>query len=345
MPLDTGKPTSYVPLIPRPPTEKTAKSTMDVEAMDEESGRDGLFQPEIPTHSIADLVVPTEVLARINAVINRIKNHKKLYEEWGLSKIDPHGKRVAINLYGPPGTGKTFCAEAIAHFMGKRIIRINYAEIESKYVGDTPKNITTAFSKARSTDSVLFFDEADSILGKRLTSVTQSADHGVNVSRSVMLLQLDQFDGVVLFATNLARNYDAAFVRRIMAHVEFQLPDYPSRIKLWQMHLPESLPLASDVMHESLAEQSDGLSGGDIKNVVVNAASVAVVRSGLAQKVGMTDFLLEISHNRTAKKHVGSHDNAVRVVESEQSLVDVPDDVQKKFNEAKTSDAETKTND
>lgn len=219
--------------------------------------------------------------------------------------------------------------------MGKNIIRVNYAEIESKYVGDTPKNITAAFNKARSTDSVLFFDEADSILGRRLTSVTQSADHGVNVSRSVMLLQLDHFDGVVLFATNLASNYDAAFVRRIMAHVEFLLPDYQSRIKLWQMHLPEMLPLADDVRHESLADQSDGLSGGDIKNIVINAASVAVVRSGLDQKVCMSDLLSEISHSRTAKLQVGANNNPIRVVESEQPVADAPDDVQEKFHQLK----------
>lgn len=335
MPLNTEKPTSYVPLKPRSPEEMVSNPAKGFGAEGSQLEREGLFIPETPKRSIADLVVPAEVRSRIDAVINRVKNHKKLYEEWGLEKIDPFGKRVAINLYGAPGTGKTFCAEAIAHYMGKNIIRINYAEIESKYVGDTPKNITAAFKKARTTDSVLFFDEADSILGRRLTSVTQSADHGVNVSRSVMLLQLDQFDGIVLFATNLASNYDAAFVRRIMAHIEFQLPDYYSRVKLWQMHLPEMLPLGVDVKPAILAEQSDGLSGGDIKNVVINAASVAVARSGIDQKISMSDLLSEISHSKTAKNHVGAQDNTVRIVESEQLIMDAPNDVQEKFKQVK----------
>jgi SpoVK/Ycf46/Vps4 family AAA+-type ATPase len=338
MPLDNAKPSSYVPLKPMPPKERQDADTGHGKAeRDAEASRDDMFQPETSTRCIDDLVISEEVRSRLNSVINRIRNHKKLYEDWGLADIDPHGKRVAINLYGPPGTGKTSCADAIANFMGKQIIRVNYAEIESKYVGDTPKNIAAAFRKARDSDSVLFFDEADSILGRRLTNVTQSADHGVNVSRSVMLLQLDQFAGVVLFATNLASNYDSAFVRRIMAHIEFPLPDNVSRIKLWQLHLPKRLPLANDIAHDALATESDGLSGGDIKNVVVNAASIAVERSGTEQMVSMADLLTEIGHIKTAKSSIGEQSSRVRFSESEQRIEDAPADVQERLREIKRS--------
>ena len=203
-------------------------------------------------------------------------------------------------MFGLPGTGKTFCAEAIADYLGKKIIKVNYAEIESKYVGETPKNITAAFKKAKETKSVLFFDEADSILGKRLTNVTQSADHGVNVSRSVMLLQLDNFDGEVIFASNLAKNYDGAFVRRILAHIEFELPDRECRVKLWNYLLAKEIPTAEDVNLEWLADESNGLSGGDILNVVIAAASRAVQRTGNSQKVLRSDLAEEIHWVRVA---------------------------------------------
>ena len=316
-----------------PRQEKTGKISQEQVSLEEK------FTPEMPLRRFDELIVPEEVSSRINAVISRIQNHKILYEDWGLATIDPFGKRVAINLYGPPGTGKSFCADAIANFMGKRIIRINYAEIESKYVGDTPKNITAAFHKAMETDSVLFFDEADSILGRRLTNVTQSADHGVNVSRSVMLLQLDQFNGVVLFATNLAKNYDEAFVRRIMAHVEFQLPDHTSRVRLWEMHIPKTLPISENVNSQDLAVNSEGLSGGDIKNVVINAASLAVVRNGHEKQIRHEDLLSEIAHSRAAKKHIGHHSSEPVFKEETIPIEDAPPEVQGKILDIKSSES------
>jgi hypothetical protein len=161
----------------------------------------------------------------------------QMYDDFGLGEIDPYGGRTAINLYGPPGTGKSFAADAIANELGMGIIRVSYAEIESKYVGETPKNIKAAFQKARETNALLFFDEADSVLGRRLTSVTQSTDHAVNVSRSVMLLELDRFSGVTVFATNLAVNYDPAFVRRILGHIEWRQCRGASRSPSWHRHL------------------------------------------------------------------------------------------------------------
>jgi SpoVK/Ycf46/Vps4 family AAA+-type ATPase len=271
-----------------------------------EIDRSETFVPETPIRSLNDLIVSKAVRNKLEAALNRIQYHDKLYNDWELKKIDPQGRRVAINFFGHPGTGKTFCAEAIAQHLGKRIITVNYAEIESKYVGETPKNITAAFETAKATDSVLFFDEADSILGKRLTNVTQSADHGVNVSRSVMLLQLDKFEGVVIFASNLPENYDGAFVRRILAHIEFELPDLDCRLRLWQYLLPSKVPCAEDVTAEWLAAQSEGLAGGDILNVVKLAASQAVARSGNQCRVFQADLLEAIAQVRDGKAKVGS---------------------------------------
>jgi SpoVK/Ycf46/Vps4 family AAA+-type ATPase len=293
-----------------------------------------LFVPEVPQRTLGELVVPDAVRARIETALSRIRFHEVLYHEWNLKKVDPHGSRVAINLYGPPGTGKSLCAEAIAHHLGQLLIRVNYAEIESKYVGETPKNITAAFRKAREAQAILFFDEADSILGRRLTHVTQSADHGVNISRSVMLLQLDHFDGVVLFATNLARNYDGAFVRRILAHIEFELPDEACRLRLWQLLLPAEMPVAADVGPEWLARQSAGLAGGDILNVVITAASRAVQQAGEARRVCQSDVVEEIGRLRAAKQAIGppaAGDRGVAVTEELVRPEDLPPDARARY--------------
>lgn len=134
--------------------------------------------------------------------------------------------------------------------MGKLIIRVNYAEIESKYKGETLKNIQAAFKKAREIGAVLFFDEANSILSKRLTNVTQSADNEDNISRSVIFSELDNFNGIVIFATNFPGNFDEAFVRRIQAHIEFELPNEDYRMQLWNLLLPTEVPRADDITVE-----------------------------------------------------------------------------------------------
>ena len=289
---------------PSLPSQNESKSQKPADVTAEMSRLDN-FVPQVPKRDLKDVVLSDAVMTRIEAALNRIRYHDKLYNEWNLKQIDPSGRRVAINFFGPPGTGKTFCAEAIAKRLKKQLISVNYAEIESKYVGETPKNITAAFQKAQETDSVLFFDEADSILGKRLTNVTQSADHGVNVSRSVMLLQLDRFDGVVVFASNLPENYDGAFVRRILAHVQFELPDKDCRIRLWQTLLPAEVPRQHDVTVEWLADQSAALAGGDILNVVKLAASQAVSRPAATCQVSREDIESAISQVRDGKDKVG----------------------------------------
>lgn len=231
------------------------------------------FVAREPLYKLANLVLDSPTADRLESLKNRFRNHRLVYEDWGLAETDPSGRHIAFNLYGAPGTGKTMCIEALAMEWGKKIIDVSYAEIESKYVGETGKNIVAAFKAAKEQDALLFFDEADSILGQRMTSVTQAADQAVNVARAVMLKQLDAFDGIVAFATNLARNFDGAFVRRIPIHIEIPLPDEKGRRRILETILPNKVPFKDRIDFALLASKTSSLSGGDLKNVVVNAVS------------------------------------------------------------------------
>src|SRR5688572_12450206 len=269
-----------------------------------------LFIVEAPRRKLSDLVISESATAQLRSLLTKIKYHQVLYEEFGLREIDPYGGRTAINLYGPPGTGKSFAADTIANELGMGIIRANYAEIESKYVGETAKNTKAAFQKAGETQALLFFDEADSILGRRLSNITQSTDHAVNVSRSVMLLELDHFSGVTVFATNLASNYDTAFIRRILGHIEMPLPDADSRSRLWQYHLPERLPVQLNADDRArLVLETEGLAGADILNIVIYAASIALEREGPACRITFDDFLMAINASKRAKQEIGVSKN------------------------------------
>jgi SpoVK/Ycf46/Vps4 family AAA+-type ATPase len=275
------------------------------------------FAARKPLRTMDDLIVPQVVRHRIDLAMSQVDNHEILYQEWNLKKIDPYRTGTALNFYGPSGTGKSLAAETIAHHRGQPLIDVSYAEIESKYVGDTPKNIEACFRQAAAHDAVLVFNEADSILGSRLSNVTQSSDHSVNVSRAVMLSQLDAFGGLVVFTTNFPRNYDAAFVRRILVHVRFDLPDEVTRCALWESFIPEKVPRdpAKPIDLAMLAASSEGLSGGDMVNAVKAAAALAVTRADPDQVLRTVDLLMEIEAIRQAKSEVGkSPDGEARVI-------------------------------
>lgn len=277
---------------------------------DQGNPESALFLLSEPRATLDDLVLSAETSSALHTALARIKHHDTLYRVWGMASVHPEGHGTAINLYGPPGTGKTLAAEAIASQLGQRLLQVDYAQIESRFVGDTPKNIAAAFRAATANNAVLFFDEADSLLSRRATNITQAADYGVNISRSTLILELDRFPGVTVFATNLARNYDLAFVRRILAHIYFPLPDLNARASLWTRHIPATMPRADDVTPDHLAAISDGLSGGDILNAVILAASGALGRDGL--QVELTDFEGAIGQVQRARQEVGTaHDQSI----------------------------------
>lgn len=225
-----------------------------------------------PRFALEQVALNEKVKEQIQTAIAAVRYRTKMTEEWGMSEYFSGNRAVILNFYGKAGTGKSMTAEAVAKALNKKVYHINYSELESKYVGETPKNIRRAFECATRDDAVLIFDEADSFLGKRLSSVTQSADYGVNITRSVLLMELEKFSGVVVFTTNLISNYDEAFKRRILLSVYFDMPDEKARLQIWKLHLSDKMPLADDVTAESLAGRYDKVSGADIKDMVFYAA-------------------------------------------------------------------------
>ena len=229
-----------------------------------------IFIPEEPKYSLDDIILSDAVKAQILDVATYAENSYRVFELWGFKETHKYSRRIGVNLYGLPGTGKTMAAHAIAKNLGRKILVVNYADIESKYVGETPKNIRKVFEVAKKTDSILFFDEADAILSKRVTNMTQAVDVSVNQTRSVMLMLMNEYQDFIIFATNFISNFDPAFMRRISIHIKFELPDEDCRKKLWKMYIPKMLPNNIDV--DEIAKQFDGISGSDIANAMLNSA-------------------------------------------------------------------------
>ena len=233
-----------------------------------------------PARTFNDVILPPATRRALDQALVHVTSHDLIFNRWGLGERHPTGLALAFNFAGPPGTGKTICAEAIANELGRRLLVVRYAEMESLWMGETPKNVAAVFRMARQENAVLLFDEADSIAARRSTSL----DHGFlresNTVVNVLLKELETFNGVVIFATNLAVNFDPAFERRIRTHVLFEMPGVDEREQIWrvQMH-PRLTPLASDVNFRLLAETYEA-SGGDIRNAVLKAAMAAASEPG-----------------------------------------------------------------
>lgn len=243
-----------------------------------------------PRFMLDDLILSEQTNSSLLDFIAFKAHHDMIFSTWGLEETHKHDRQTSVNFYGPPGTGKTAAAHAVASSLDKEITLVNYADIESKYVGETSKNVTSLFEHANRTGSIIFFDEADAILSRRVANISSSTDVSVNQTRSVLLTLLDQHDGTVIFASNFLRNYDPAFMRRITSHIFFDLPEFISRKKLWRKFIPSKMP--TDVDFDVLASESDGLSGAEISNCVIKSA-VSVARRGKAL-VSMDDFRLAV---------------------------------------------------
>ena len=157
---------------------------------------------------------------------------------------------------------------------------VRYSELESRWVGQTAKHVASVFRAAERQDAVLFFDESDTIAGRRFASMQAAVDREANSVVNVLLHELETFPGIVIFATNLAANMDPAFERRIRTHILFEMPNAEKREQIWRVQLhPEKTPLAADVDFRVLAERYPR-SGGDIKNAVLKAAQIATTEPG-----------------------------------------------------------------
>lgn len=237
-----------------------------------------LVEPE-PRHALASLVLHAECHTGITAGIRAIANRAELERVWQLGRIQPQEGRCILNFYGPPGTGKTRAAIGVALSVGQPLYQVDYSSIISKYLGDTAKHLVACFKRAKELNAVLFFDEADSLLSRRV-QMGESCATSINQNRNVLMQELDRFNGIVILTTNLFGNYDPAILRRIARHIKFSLPDLAMRKRLFGMHLPAlaTAPERHEIDLDFVSRETKGLSGGDILNICVNsihAASVA----------------------------------------------------------------------
>ena len=261
------------------------------------------FSMSFPAKSVTtelgweDLVINDELQEQVKELLGWVKYNQELLDNWGMRKRLVKGYRTLF--YGPPGTGKTFTAGLIAKEMKKQVYKIDLSMVVSKYIGETEKNLEILFARAEDKEWILFFDEADALFGKR-TNVRDAHDKYANQEVSYLLQRIEDYNGLIILATNMKNNIDDSFIRRFNSILKFPLPNPEERARIWRNAFPqERIFLKNPVISKQAGSLVvDGketvdipemvrkyeLSGGSIMNVVHYASLKAVERKNGERK-------------------------------------------------------------
>ncbi|MEK7258037.1 MAG: ATP-binding protein, partial [Bacteroidota bacterium] len=232
---------------------------------------DGLAQKIEAVATWKDIVLPAEQVSSLEEMADQVKNRKKVYQEFGMEKTSARGLGISALFVGESGTGKTMASEVLANELQLDLYRIDLSQVVNKYIGETEKNLKLIFDAAEEGGSILLFDEADALFGKR-SEVKDSHDRYSNIEVSYLLQRMESYKGLAILTTNMKSALDPAFLRRIRFHILFPHPDVKSREEIWRRVFPDQAP-TENIDFEKLARLN--LPGGNIRNIAINAAFLA----------------------------------------------------------------------
>jgi hypothetical protein len=238
----------------------------------------GLTRRIEPKHGWGDIVLPGPQMEQLRAICSQAQHLATVYGAWRFERKLSLGKGLSALFSGPPGTGKTMAAEVIAADLELLLLKIDLSQVVSKYIGETEKNLRQLFDQAAAAHAILFFDEADALLGKR-SAVNDAHDRYANTEVAYLLQKMEEYEGITILATNLRQNMDEAFTRRMRFVVDFPFPEEDDRLRIWERIWPREVPLAKDIDLRWLAQQFR-LSGGNVRNIALAAAFLAAEEEG-----------------------------------------------------------------
>lgn len=262
-----------------------------------EDRHDEAAQRLTPRFTAADLVLPAAQTRQFHEIRNAMRMLTEVHYGWGTARVWNEAG-LAVLFCGPPGTGKTMAAEALAGELDLDLYRIDLSQVVNKYVGETEKNLRRVFDAAEASDTILFFDEADALFGKR-TDVREAHDRFANIEVSYLLERMERFKGLAILATNRRKDLDEAFMRRLRYVVEFPMPGEKERERIWRAAIPARVD-GGTLDFRFLARQF-AFSGGHIRSVIFNACLQAASRPtaeplprGKAGRLTMRDVLVQV---------------------------------------------------
>lgn len=272
--------------------------------------------------TLDDVVLPGAQQAQLREIVAQVRHAPQVLQDWEFGASLPYGRGIAVVFAGPSGTGKTMAAQAVAHALDTELFAVDLSRVVSKYIGETEKHLDAVFDDAQRAGAVLLFDEADALFGRR-SEVKDAHDRYANIEVAYLLQRMEAFSGLAILTTNLQRNLDPAFLRRLRFVVSFPRPDASAREAIWRLCLPTAAPLGEDVDLGYMAARFE-LSGGSIRQVTLHAAFLAAqeeaasigMRHVLAatqaelRKLGMSGAERELAAYARVQRHAAAGDAA-----------------------------------
>lgn len=249
-------------------------------------------------YSIDDLKLEESQKQIIQDICNQVEYRRIVMDDWNLKSKYSYGTCVSALFTGPPGTGKTMAVHVMAGILGLELYKVDVSQLVDKYIGETEKRLEEVFQRAEKSNMILFFDEADAIIGKR-SEVKEANDKYANTEVAYLLQRIEEYDGIVILASNYSQNIDPAIMRRIRYTVHFSLPNEETRQEIWKSAFAPEVPLGK-IDFEYLARQFE-FSGGQIKNIVLNAVFLAAAEES---RVSMEHIIRAISLDLVKDKQV-----------------------------------------
>jgi hypothetical protein len=241
----------------------------------------------VPRARWDDLVLPGPVLAQLRALAAAVRHRTTVLDDWGFAARTSRGLGSTALFAGPSGTGKTMAAEVIAGDLDLDLVHVDLSQVVSKWVGETEKHLRRVFDAAEDGGTVLLFDEADALFGKR-SPVRDSHDRYANLEVGYLLQRMESFGGLAILTTNARSALDPAFTRRLRSIITFPYPDPALREAMWRSAFPPSTPTA-------------GLDQGRLAAVDVPGGGIAAIALTAAY-LGADEGQVTEEHVRTAAR-------------------------------------------
>ncbi len=228
-----------------------------------------------------DLVLPPRQTQQLQEIVRTMRHRDHVFGAWGFDQKLPYGRGIGVLFAGQSGTGKTMAATILARELDLDLYQVDLSSVVSKYIGETEKNLSRIFQAAQTGNAILFFDEADALFGKR-SEVKDAHDRYANIEIAYLLQRLEQYEGILILSTNLSKNLDEGFARRLQHTVEFPFPDARHRERIWRKAFPAGAPLDRELDLTFMANQFE-LAGGNIRNIALAAAFLAAEQNSSIQ--------------------------------------------------------------
>jgi hypothetical protein len=281
-----------------------------------------LAQKVNPRFKDEELILPHKQCQQFEEIVKAMSSLTEVHYGWGTARAW-NESGISVLFAGPPGTGKTMAAEILAIKLDLPMYRIDLSQVVNKYIGETEKNLKRLFDTADISDMILFFDEADSLFGRR-TEVRDAHDRYANLEISYLLERMERFKGLAILATNRKKDLDEAFLRRLRYIIDFPLPGAEERKMIWRQVVPKTVDV-SKIDFDFLAGQFP-LTGGHIRSIIFNACLQSANVSNPCQRtlkgqLTMEQIIMAVKReydklNRSVSlEHFGPYTNIVKRME------------------------------